>query len=118
LLGTPDAHTMVISLAHFFRDRVTLLANGPGLAFADRGSIDISEFQGAVLSQDDKDPGEHMSSASTDGLEMMLAFVNHLIVVHGCDLRVIQASDVSGQKGGSFEQVWASLGNVQVPAVG
>ena len=54
-----------------------------------------------------------MSSAGTDSLVVMLAFVYHLVVIDSSDLWVVSTSNVAPQEGELLDQVWPCLGNVQ-----
>jgi hypothetical protein len=52
-----------------------------------------------------------MSSAGADSLKEVFAFVDHLVVVNGSDLRVVGACDLGVEESSAFEEIRASLGN-------
>lgn len=83
------------------------------LGFADRGTFHVSQYEGTIFTQDTQDTVEEMSGTGTDGLGMMLALVDHLVIVNGSYLWVMQAGHIRIQVGVFLDKAGSSLGNLQ-----
>ena len=93
--GPFPASTPVVAPPYFFGHYVPFQDDGPCFFRRDRCAVHVSEFIGTVFEQDDPYPIEQVSGTGTHGLVVVLAFVDHLVVIDGRDLRVPLTGDVS-----------------------
>lgn len=113
LLKSCLANPLVFATAYPVRDDEMFLADLTSLAFGDGLSLRILQLVRAVFSQDGVYAVEQMGGTGTDGLIMVFATIDHLVVVDSGDLRVIAASYIGIQESGGLDQIGASLSNVQ-----
>ena len=101
LLTVLLAGALVVALANCLGHLVALLDDGQSLLFGQGCTVQVVQHIGAVFSQDDQDPVEQVGGAGTDRLGVVLALVDHLVVVEGSDLRVMLAGDLGIQESGT-----------------
>jgi len=101
------------ALTHDLLDGVVFGDHRPRLLAGDGGSIHIAQLVRFVLPQHDQHPVKEMGRTGTDRLFVMLAFVDHLIIVNRRDLRIEASGNLGIQVGKLFDEVWTSLRDMQ-----
>lgn len=97
---------------------VTLGDDSPGVLSGDGCTVDIAQLVGSIFLENDVYSIQEMSGAGTDCLRVMLAPVQHLIVVDDGNLWIEFAGNIGIEKAVLLNQVGTGLGNVEPFAFG
>gem|GEM_PF-4461808 len=112
-LGAGAALADIVTLTDFVRDVVTGHKDGAGLTPGDGLAIYVPQFIRTVFFEDDVDAVEEVSGTGADGLRVMSASFDHLLVVDGGDLRVVEPGDIGIHKSCGLDKIGASLRDME-----
>jgi hypothetical protein len=101
---------LVVALPNLIWDPEVGQTQVAGSSFVNGLTIEIAELVGTLLFENGKDAAGQVGSTGTDSMMMMLAMVDHLVVIDSRQLHISEPADMSVEIEGGFDEIGTGFG--------